>query len=158
VRGLCLSGAIRWHNVVRQGRYLGFCVCDVYCCSQQRVGGCCCIVQLGSTILCMLEFCSSLFIGYGTIHMLFIIICLLLSVCKQASVCPACVREHLCSRRAWPSVSIGYCTIHLSLIIITIHMLLIINLYCCLCVVCYYALSCWTFQLHFPSILCNDTA
>jgi hypothetical protein len=42
----------------------------------------------------MLEFCSSLFIGYGTIHMLFIIICLLLSVCKQASVCHACVREH----------------------------------------------------------------
>jgi len=54
-----------------------------------------------------------------------------------------------CSRSAWPSVSIWYCTIHLSLIIITIYMLLIINLYCCLCVVCYYALSCWTFQLHF---------
>jgi hypothetical protein len=91
---LCLLGAIRWHKVGRQGRYLGFCVCDVYYCSLRLAGGCCCIVQLGSTILCMLEFCSSLFIGYGTIHMLFIIICLLLSVCKQASVCHACVREH----------------------------------------------------------------
>ena len=45
---LCLLGAIRWHKVGRQGRYLGFCVCDVYYCSLRLAGGCCCIVQLGS--------------------------------------------------------------------------------------------------------------
>ena len=45
---LCWFGSIRWRKVVRRGRYLGFCVCDVYDCSQRSAGGCCCIVQLGS--------------------------------------------------------------------------------------------------------------
>ena len=45
---LCLLGAIRWHKVGRQDRYLGCCVCDVYYCSLRLAGGCCCIVQLGS--------------------------------------------------------------------------------------------------------------
>ena len=37
------------------------------------------MVQLWSTILCMLEFCSSLFIGHSTIHML------LSSICRLAA-------------------------------------------------------------------------
>ena len=40
---------------------------------------CCYMVQLWSTILCMLEFCSSLFIGHSTIHML------LSSICRLAA-------------------------------------------------------------------------
>ena len=93
---------------------LVFCVRDVYYCSQQWAGGCCCIVQLGSVILCMLEFCSSLFIGYGTIHMLFIIICLLLSVCCML-LCPVVLNFaivicsahslHLYSVSCWTSLS-----------------------------------------------------
>ena len=45
---LCWFGGIRWRKVVRRGRYLVFCVCDVYHCSQQRAGVCCCIVQSDS--------------------------------------------------------------------------------------------------------------
>jgi len=47
---------------------------------------CCYMVQLWSTTLCMLEFCSSLFIGHSTIHMLSSSICRL----AAALLLPCC--------------------------------------------------------------------
>ena len=96
---LCIAVGVRsllvWRKAVRRGYYLGLRAFDVYYCSHVgalsarvwRADVCCYIVQLGSTILCMSEFCSSLYAGYSTIHKLLSIICLLLLVCSIV-LCP----------------------------------------------------------------------
>ena len=82
-----LGGATVFH-------YVGLRAFGVYYCSHvghhfpvMRAYVCRYIVQLGLLILCMLEFCFSLYAGYGTIHIWSCVICLMISVCSIV-LCP----------------------------------------------------------------------